>query len=160
MDTNNLEAVELKTSAYLSFCDQILHFKFPSATILDVCLIWGLSFISGLIDNKFIVGMNLALLPYFSRFPLYYSAVISVNTSRLSNLSYSSLYNLFKVSLSGFLFASTVCKFVEAQVELWRFAADRCLSIPNTCRVQSCYPTLNVFSYIRTFKLYYVSDRE
>ena len=159
IDTNNRAAVELSTGVYLYSRDQILRSKLPSVTIPGLAL-FGFPSMSGLIENKFIVGMNLAFSPYFIRYSLYYSAVISEINSRLSSPLYSSSYNLFQMSLSGLLLASTVCEFAGAQLELWRLAADTCLPISNTILAHSCQPISKVFSYIRIFQLYWMSKRE
>ena len=89
MDVNKRAAVELRTGAYLSSRDHIRYSRLPSATIQDLAL-FGDPSISGLIGNKFIVGINAAFSPYLTRYSLYCSVVISVNTSRLSKPSYSS----------------------------------------------------------------------
>ena len=96
MDVNKRAAVELRTGACLSSQDQIRRSRFPSATIRDLAL-FGDPSISGLIGNKFIVGINAAFSPYLMRYSLYCSVVISVNTSRLSRPSYSSSYDAFHI---------------------------------------------------------------
>ena len=62
METSSLEAVELSTGAYLSSRDQILLSKLPSATIRDLARS-GLPSISGLIVNRFMVGIAVAFSP-------------------------------------------------------------------------------------------------
>ena len=62
IDTRSRDAVELTTGAYLSSRDHILRYKLPSATIRDLAR-FGFPSISGLIVNRFIVGITVAFSP-------------------------------------------------------------------------------------------------
>ena len=127
IEVSSLDAVALSTGAYLSSWDHIRFSKFPKATIRDLARV-GSPFISGLIVNRFMVGIACAASPCFRTYSKYSVVVISVKTSSPCRPSYSSSYAEFHILLSGLLPASAILRFAAKFV--FKSVAETCQSIP------------------------------